>query len=217
MRLTHHLLYNPINQYHQSHIPPTVITTQSVIRTATNKYTHTERLSTESIQQHPEQETKPTTMTMTTTATTMKRASASLSMLCLLTAPFALLSTHASVVAGFVTVSPNHQRLLSTTRTSSSSAAASPSKGVSLPMLSPPAMFIGELISTTKKGSQKRKLMDSTSIGNLRVPSVGVGTISWSSDSCECTAHAFVFRNSTVTRSVVNETMLHLNLDSTFI
>ena len=51
------------------------------------------------------------------------------------------------------------------------------------------SMFLGALQKTKSPnsvgGNRKRSSPDTTTIGDLVVPNVGIGTISWSSSSCK--------------------------------
>ena len=88
-----------------------------------------------------------------------------------------------SAEAYFV-ASPN-QRLFQ--GTIASKAVVASQRAVKKPRSRTTTMFIGEL-KAKKEG--KKKLIDASPLGNLKVPSVGIGTISWSSDSrklfCVC-------------------------------
>merc|ERR1719156_528708 len=44
-------------------------------------------------------------------------------------------------------------------------------------------MFLGQTKRCTQKNTDALKTSDTTKIGNTVVPSIGIGTISWSSDS----------------------------------
>jgi hypothetical protein len=55
-----------------------------------------------------------------------------------------------------------------------------------------PVMFLDGLKNDRSSYDNKRRKNDTTNLGNLIVPTVGVGTISWSSNSCK-SFHVMLF------------------------